>query len=80
MKLIKQDKYYKYYELSEKNQDDSCYWDSDLVAISKDDLKYMSAKDCLMDGNVKPCDYECYERKSVFSDYVINPSTIIIVD
>ena len=77
MRVLKQDKEYKYYALTEKNCDDACYWRSDVVAISKDDLKWKSAKDALMDGDVIPCEYDCVKNpKSVLGEYMIDPSTI----
>ena len=50
MKLIKKDRVYSYYRLSERDQD--TYWtEADVVAIENEDLKYKSAKDAMCDGD-----------------------------
>lgn len=81
MKLLKRDDTYKYYELSERDQEGSCVWDADVVAIKKSDLKYMTAMEALCDGFYKNCEYDCKkDLHTVFENWVIDPDTIKIAD
>ena len=76
MKLIKQDAGYKYYQLSERDSDAAMVYE-DIVAISKEDLKYMKPREALEDGAYKPCAAEYAIKPGVNPLYVLDPYVVI---
>lgn len=73
MKLLKKDQNYKYYELSEREQDENCVWE-DVVAIELSTLKFMKAKEALSDGDFKKVEFDM--RKN--PHYVIDVYEIVL--
>lgn len=81
MKLLKKDNTYKYYQLSEREMDDQCYYGSDVIAISLEDMKTMKRDDCFNDGYFKECDYTAKKDPHYVIDvYVIDLDSIKIIE
>lgn len=80
MKLLKKDQNYKYYELSEREQDENCVWE-DVIAIELKTLKFMKAKEALEDGEFKKVSYDtCKNPHYVIDVYEIVLDSLKVVD